>query len=97
MTRSSSFAWKKIEKNGEVSFRLKKRHNYYMYFQVQCQKYCCDADWCDFVLRTDKELHVECIQKDQDWWDQQLPKLKTFYFDALLPELAWPRFGKGGL
>lgn len=89
------FCLEKIEKNGEVSFRLKKRHNYY--FQVQCQMYCCDADWCDFVLRTDKELHVERIQRDQDWWDQQLPKLKTFYFDALLPELACPRFGKGGI
>ena len=89
------FCLEKIEKNSEMSFRLKKRHNYY--FQVQCQMYCCDVDWCDFVLRTDKELHVERIQRDQDWWDQQLPKLKTFYFDALLPELACPRFGKGGI
>lgn len=74
---------------------LKKRHDYY--YQIQCQMFCCDLEWCDFVVRTNKALHVERIFRDQTWWNQQLPKLRNFYFSALLPELAYPRYGKGGI
>ena len=87
----SSFCLEKKE-NG---YRLKRRHDYY--YQVQCQLYCDDKSWCDFVLRTDKGLHVERIWRDAEWWDKQLPKLKSFYFDHLLPELACPRYHKGGI
>ena len=76
-------------------FRLKRRHNYY--YQVQCQLYCTNRDWCDFVVRTDKDLHVERIPRDSSWWNSQLPKLKKFYFSSLLPELAEPRRDKGGI
>ena len=76
-------------------YRLKKRHDYF--YQVQCQMFCCNLEWCDFVVRTNKELHVERIFRDQDWWNKQLPKLKNFYFNALLPELACPRYNKGGI
>ncbi len=37
--------------------RLKQRHDYY--FQVQCQLYCTDKMWCDFVVCTRKDVHVE--------------------------------------
>ena len=30
-------------------------------------------------------------------YGMQLPKLKALYFDALLPELASPRQGRGGI
>ena len=83
-----------LEKKGDT-FSLKRRHDYY--YQVQCQLYCDDKQWCNFVVRTDKELHVERIWRDTDWWQQQLPKLKSFYFDSLLPELACPRYHKGGI
>ena len=49
------------------------------------------------VLRTDKGLHVERLWRDAEWWDKQVPKLKYFYFDYLLPELACPRYHKGGI
>ena len=79
--------------SGSFSYYLKQRHNYY--YQIQCQLYCDRRDWCDFVLRTEKELHVERIHFNSTWWKQQLPKLKQFYFEALLPELASPRYGCG--
>ncbi len=43
--------------------QLKHRHDFY--YQVQCQLYYADKNWCDFVLRTDKELHTERIYRDR--------------------------------
>ena len=59
------------EKDGEI--KLKKTHDYY--HQIQCQMYCVDKEWCDFVVRTEKAIHIERIYRDKEWWDQQLPKL----------------------
>ena len=75
--------------------RLKRRHDYY--FQIQCQLYCSDKPWCDFVVRTNKDIHVERVQRDRNWWGVQLAKLRKFYFQALLPELACPRYRHGGI
>ena len=41
----------------EDTVRLKRGHDYY--FQIQCQLYCCDRQWCDFIVRTEKEIYVE--------------------------------------
>lgn len=88
-----SFYLKEEKKDEVTTYKLKPKHDYY--FQVQCQLYCVNKEWCDFVVRTEKELHIQRIYRDRKWWDQQLPKLMTFYEGALLPELACPRFGKG--
>ena len=76
-------------------YTLKKKHDYF--FQVQCQLYCTNRDWCDFVLRTNKEIHIERIQRNKKWWGTQMEKLRKFYFSALLPELACPRHRSGGI
>ena len=88
-----TFCLERRENGQQVTYKLKRRHDYY--YQMQCQMYCGNVEWCDFVIRTNKDLHVEHIPRDPDWWKQQLPRLKEFYFDALLPELACPRHGKG--
>ena len=90
-TTSSTFC---LERKNE-KYHLKPRHDYF--YQVQCQLYCADCEWCDFVLTTDKDMHIERIYRDITWWDLQLKKLKTFYFEALLPELASPRHRNGGI
>ena len=90
---TSSFC---LELNKTTKTRqLKHRHDYY--FQIQCQLYCTDKTWCDFVVRTTKDIHIERIQRDSKWWGIQLAKLRKFYFHALLPELACPRFRYGGI
>ena len=94
-TTSSFCLESQAQEDGKVTYKLKTKHDYY--YQMQCQMYCTDRNWCDFVLRTNKELHVQCIYRDRRWWDGQLPTLRSFYFDALLPELACPRQGKGGI
>ena len=80
-------------RDGQVMCRLK-HHNYY--FQIQCN---C-TEWTEsgviFFWGQTKTYHIEQIYKDKKWWDQQLPKLNTFYFNALLPELVHPPLnGKG--
>ena len=84
-----------LEINKQNQRQLKRRHDYY--FQIQCQLYCVDKQWCDFVVRTNTDMHVECIYRDCKWWGLQLAKLRKFYFSALLPELACPRFRYGGI
>jgi hypothetical protein len=85
-----------LEKQGDGNtYKLKKRHSYY--YQVQCQLFCDGREWCDFVVNTEKDICVDRIYFNQAWWDDQLPKLHTFYFKCLLPELAVPRHRNGGI
>ncbi len=84
-----------LELDSDNHLRLKRKHDYY--YQVQCQMYCADKVWCDFVVHTTGDLHVERIYRDQKWWGIQLAKLRKIYFSALLPELAVPRYRKGGI
>ena len=74
---------------------LNQKHDYY--YQIQTQMNCANADWCDFVVRTEADMHIERIERDKEWWEKQLPRLRRFCFEALLPELASPRNGVGGI
>lgn len=66
-----------LEKKGDDMYRLKRRHDYF--YQVQCQLYCAMKEWCDFVVRTGRDMHVERIHRDASWWNSNMAKLKTFY------------------
>ena len=57
------------------TIKLKIGHGYH--YQIQCQMYCTDRDWCDFVLRTSKDIHIERIYRDKKWWGLQLAKKCT--------------------
>ena len=73
----STFCLQKKETDGKTTYKLKQRHDYC--YQVQCQLYCDNKDWCDFVVQTEKELHVEGIYRNVEWWGEQILKLRTFY------------------
>ena len=62
-------------------YKLKVSHDYY--FQVQCQLYCANRSWCDFVLRTNKHIHIERIQRDKSWWEQHLEEKQRSSFSLL--------------
>ena len=55
--QSKTFFLQMENKNGKTIFSLKRRHDYY--YQIQCQLFCDSKEWCDFVVRTQKELHIE--------------------------------------
>ena len=67
---------------------LKKTHDYY--YQVQIAMFCTNTKWCDFFLRTTKDNHCERIILDEQMCYSILPKLREFYFCAILPELTLP-------
>ena len=67
---------------------LKQNHDYF--YQIQCTMYCTQHAWCDLVVRT-KDMHIERIYFQAEFWLKGvIPKLKAFYFTAILPELSSP-------
>jgi hypothetical protein len=84
-----------LEKTAGKKLQLKRTHNYY--YQCQGQLNILKVPWLDFVVRRTQpyEMHIERIVRDEELWEYtMLPKLKAFYFSAMIPELAVPRFGK---
>ena len=57
--RSSSFCLKEEKKEDIATYNLKKKHDYF--YQVQCQMYCVNKECCDFVVQTEKDMHIERI------------------------------------
>ena len=53
--------------------------------------FCTKTKWCDSVVRTTVDLHMQRIVWDPHFWMSVLPRLHDFYFTAILPELALPR------
>lgn len=68
--------------------RLDRSHAYYL--QVMCQLGCTKRSWCDFVVMSGGGLFVERIRYDKACWEACLQKLKHFYMNYMLPELACP-------
>ena len=75
--------------------RLKHSHNYY--YQIPAAMFCTRVKWCDFVVRTNVDLHVQRVPWDPQFWLSVLPKLHNFYFTAILLKLALPRMHIGGI
>ena len=57
--------------------------------------------WCDFVVYTPKEISIERITFDPEYWDNVLTKLTEFYDNYFALEIVSPlqptyeRFEKG--
>ena len=70
--------------NGKVT--LKQNHAYY--YQVQGIMATLRTKWSDFIVLTNKGLHVERIYFDSVFWEgKMLPELTSFYFQYLAPKL----------
>ena len=69
-------------------FRLKVNHKSGYYAQIQGQLVTSGPPWCDFVvfLTKSRNINVHRIYFDAKYWEQTLlPKLRSFYFDHVLP------------
>lgn len=49
---------------------LNKNHEYY--YQIQGQLHISNRDFCDFVVWTPKEIHIERIQRDDMFWEKKM-------------------------
>ena len=66
--------------------RLRKDHQ--NFYQVQGQLMVTGAPFCDFVVYTSKDIHVERILPELDVWKVMLDKLACFYMKYVMPFLA---------
>ena len=73
-----------------TSGALSLKHSDTYYHQVQMAMFCTSKEWCDFVVRTTVDLHVERIRFDEAFCQSVLPKLRHFFFNSILPELTLP-------
>ena len=65
--------------NVNRKLRLKRGHQYY--FQIQGQLVITGANWCDFVIYTNKGISIERITSDPQVWDVLNEGLKKSYFE----------------
>ena len=56
--------------------------------------FCTGRRFSNFVVRTKKEIHIERILPDEEFWLQCVRKCKHFFQTACLPELLGKRFSQ---
>lgn len=81
-----------LEKYAKGNFLLKRNHAYY--YQVQCQLFCTNRTYCDFVLWSSKDIHVERIYPDENIWHDSVEKAQHFFLSAVLPEMIGKWFSR---
>lgn len=54
---------------------------------MQCQLFCSKRNYCDFVLWTNKDLHIERIFPDDKFWLTCVDSVKLFFETSILVEL----------
>ena len=52
--------------------------------------FCTKRSYCDFVVWTESDIHIERILPDKEFWLKNVDRAKNFFVAAVLPEL----FGK---
>lgn len=82
-----------IIKDIDGSQPLNPNHQYY--YQVQMQMFCTGRTWAHFVASDGKNIIIKTVLHDKEFIDAILSKLKNFYYDILLLELAYPRVKHG--
>lgn len=88
--KSKKITFWMLNKSGEIN-GINKKHNWY--FQVQGQLNVCEKMYCQFAVWTPKGIKIEKIERDENLWKNiMVEKLKYFYLNCILPELADSRF-----
>ncbi|XP_035207441.1 uncharacterized protein LOC118182228 [Stegodyphus dumicola] len=75
--------------NANGSFYLPDTHKYY--FQIQGQLNITNRSWCDLFYWCQGDTLTVRIEKNEKFWKNILPKLNSFFFDCVLPEILDPR------
>ncbi|KAG0435465.1 hypothetical protein HPB47_018463 [Ixodes persulcatus] len=70
-----------------VDGRLSLKRDHMYFFQVQTQMAVCNVAYCDFVMWTVKDIHIERVLRDETFWSQVLPRGTRLFVSAILPEL----------
>ena len=82
-----------IYKRFEQQLVLNNNHKYY--YQIQQQLFCAKQSICYFIVSSARGTHRDTVQFDSAFWENILPRLESFYFDDVFPELVYPRILTG--
>ena len=74
-----------LQKTHHGRLRLNTKHQYY--HQVQVQLFVTKAEYCDFVVWSPSQVHIEHILPDSSYM-QNIDTLHSFYFSHMLPHLV---------
>ncbi len=55
---------------------------------MQCQLFCTQRTYCDFVVWTKKDVHIERIYPDNVFWLNHIQQVDHFFQVGILPELV---------
>ena len=66
----------------------------FAFMQVQAQLLCTKSRYCDFIVYTKQSVHIERVEADIGFAEDNVPKAKTFFQTALLPELLGKWFSR---
>ena len=75
---------------------LQLKHSHMHYYQCQLQIYVTKRSFCDFVVWSNKELHIEHITLDKSLIDSSLPIAERFFMHCILPELYGKWYTRAG-
>ena len=67
--------------NGSGQVQLKWAHDYY--YQIIGELALTGAQFCDFIVWTTVEIHIEGIFLDDNLWKEMVTKLSHFYYTTL--------------
>ena len=71
-----------LKKNNGI-LQLKSSHQYY--YQIMGQMALSGLRWCDFIVWTPNDMHIERIKFDCDVFSGMKMKLDLFYFEYYIP------------
>ncbi|XP_060785079.1 uncharacterized protein LOC132891482 isoform X2 [Neoarius graeffei] len=81
-----------LGKDDEGNLFLKKDHAYY--FQIQSQMNILNFQYCDFIFWQGNGWFVQRVQKDVDFFQMQVAKVREFYINGVLLELLGKYFSE---
>ena len=47
----------------------------------------CEVEFCDFILWTECDIHIERVLPDNNFWENVVAKATKFFFNGVLPEI----------
>jgi len=64
---------------------------------VQAQVNIAEVEYCDFIVYTETDIHIERIFADTAFWENKVSKATAFFKKGILPELLGKWFTKPSL
>ena len=74
--------------------QLSRNHSYY--YQVQTQIFVCDEQFADFVVWSQKDIHIERVYRNEDFWATITTQAHCLFQSAILPELVAKYYSRRG-